>query len=136
MKPRISMISLAVSDIEAATKFYRDGLQLPMLDSLPGLAFFDLNGTWLGLSIRENLAKDSGVDPKGSGYQGFNLAHNVCSEEEVKALFEEALAAGATAVKQPQLASWGGFHAYFKDLDDHLWEIAFNPFAWVGPRDE
>ncbi len=135
MKPRISMVALGVKDLEKSIKFYRDGLQLPMLESPPGVAFFNLNGTWLGLSDRAHLANDAGVDSNGSGYSGINLAHNVSSEEEVLDVLKQAEKAGATLVKQAQKADWGGFHGYFKDLDGHLWEVAHNPFAWFGPED-
>lgn len=135
MNPRISMIALGVKDLEASVRFYRDGLGLPMLDSPPGVAFFNLNGTWLGLSERDALAKDAGVSPEGNGYSGFNLVHNVKTEEDVVVLLDQAIAAGATLVKSPQKADWGGFHGYFKDQDNHLWEVAYNPFAWIGPED-
>lgn len=135
MKARISMVALGVNDLDASIKFYHDGLGLPMLESPPGVAFFNLNGTWLGLSNRKDLAKDAGVNPEGSGYTGINLAHNVTSEKEVAEVLNQAVNAGATLIKQPQKASWGGFHGYFKDIDGHLWEVAYNPFAWVGPED-
>ncbi len=135
MKPRISMVALGVDDLERSIKFYRDGLGLPMIQSPPGVAFFNLNGTWLGLSGRDSLAKDAGVDPKGNGYRGINLAHNVRSEEEVKEVLKQAVSAGGEIVKPAQKAAWGGFHAYFKDPDGHLWEVAYNPFAWIGPED-
>lgn len=135
MKPRISMIALAVADLETSVVFYRDGLGFPKLDSPPGVAFFNLNGTWLGLSERKALAEDATVSPDGTGYNCFSLAHNVASEDEVDQLFAEVLAAGATPVKPVQKAAWGGYHGYFADPDGHLWEIAYNPFAWVGPED-
>lgn len=135
MKPRISMVALAVSDLSISVSFYQDGLGFPKMDSPPGVAFFNLNGTWLGLSEREELAKDATVSPEGTGYNGFNLAHNVTSEEEVDEVFSLAISAGATAVKEVQKAAWGGYHGYFKDPDGHLWEVAYNPFAWVGPED-
>ena len=135
MKPRISMIALGVNSLEKSIKFYRDGLGLPMLESPPGVAFFNLHGTWLGLSNRNSLARDAGVSAEGNGYKGFNLAHNVSTEEEVTEIINQAIQAGATLVKEPQKADWGGFHGYFKDPDGHLWEVAFNPFAWVGPED-
>ena len=47
-----------------------------------------------------------------------------------------AVGAGATLVKKPQKVSWGGYSGYFRDLDDHLWEVAHNPFFWIGPKDE
>lgn len=136
MKPRISMVVLAVNDLEKSIGFYRDGLGFPKMESPPEVAFFNLNGTWLGLSGRDDLAKDATVSSKGSGYNCFNLAHNVTSEAEVDHVLNQALAAGATLVKPAQKASWGGYSGYFKDPDDHLWEIAYNPFFWIGPQDE
>lgn len=135
MKPRISMITLGVDDMERAVAFYEHGLGLPRMESPPSVAFFTLNGTWLGLFGRADLAKDAGVANDGGGFAGFALAHNLKSEEEVDALYAEALAAGATPVKQPQKVFWGGYSGYFKDLDGHLWEIAHNPFFWIGPED-
>lgn len=135
MKPRISMVSLAVKDLDKAISFYQTGLGFPKMDSPPGVAFFNLNGTWLGLSERSALAEDAGISSQGTGYSGINLVHNVSSEAEVNQTIEEATKAGATLVKSPQKAAWGGYHAYFKDLDNHLWEVAYNPFIWVGPTD-
>lgn len=135
MKPRISMIALAVEDLQRSVAFYHDGLGFPKMDSPPGVAFFNLNGTWLGLSEREALAKDATVSAEGSGYNNFNLAHNVASKEDVDAVFAQALQAGAKAVKPLQEASWGGYHGYFSDPDGHLWEVAYNPYAWIGPED-
>ncbi len=136
MKPRISMVALAVNNLEKSIEFYKDGLGLPKMDSPPGVAFFNLNGTWLGLSERNALAEDATISPEGSGYNGFSLAHNVASEGEVDQVVEEALSAGATLVKPVQKSSWGGYHGYFKDPDGHLWEVAYNPFAWIGPEDK
>lgn len=136
MKPRISMITLGVRDLAAAVKFYEEGLGLPRMDSPPEVAFFTLNGTWLGLYARSALAEDATVSPEGSGFEGFTLSHNVASEAEVDAVIGEVLAAGATLVKPAQKVFWGGFAGYFKDPDGHLWEIAHNPHFWVGPRDE
>lgn len=130
------MIALAVEDLSVSRRFYEDGLGLPRMESPPGVAFFNLNGTWLGLSERESLARDAGVPADGSGYRGFSLAHNVASEQEVDQLIETAIAAGAKLIKAPTRADWGGYHAYFSDPDGHLWEIAHNPFFWVGPADE
>lgn len=135
MNPRISMVALAVKNLERATAFYESGLGLPRIDSPPGVTFFNLNGTWLGLSERESLARDAGISPDGAGYSGINLAHNVHSEEEVDTLVNTAVSAGAELVKSPRRADWGGYHGYFSDPDGHLWEIAHNPFAWIGPED-
>jgi len=136
MQPRISLITLGVRDLATAIRFYQEGLGLHRIDSPPSVAFFDLDGTWLGLYGRDALAEDIGCAPSGEGFRGVTLAHNLPSEAAVDALFEEALAAGATAVKQPQKVFWGGYSGYFADPDGHLWEVAHNPFMWIGPPDQ
>ncbi len=136
MKPRISMVTLGVRDLAASVAFYEKGLGFPRMDSPPDVAFFTLNGTWLGLYGREALAEDAKVSAEGSGFEGFSLAHNVESEKEVDEVVAQAIGAGANLVKKPQKVFWGGYSGYFKDLDGHLWEVAYNPLFWVGPRDE
>lgn len=136
MQPRISMVSLGVADLERATKFYQEGLGLPRLKPYKDtITFFDLNGSWLGLYPWDLLAEDAGVSPDGEGYRGVALAHNLHSKEAVDALMQQAVAAGASLVKEPQEVFWGGYSGYFADPDGHLWELAYNPFAWVGPED-
>ncbi len=135
MKPRISMITLGVRDLAVSIAFYEQGLGLPRMESPPEVAFFTLNGTWLGLYGREALAEDAQVSHDGEGFEGFALSHNVASEAEVDELMAQAVAAGGTLVKQPQKVFWGGYSGYFADPDGHLWEIAHNPHFWVGPSD-
>ena len=79
------------------------------------------------------MAKDINKDnppETGTGFAGITLAYNAKSKEEVVEVVELARKAGATIVKEPQDVFWGGFHAYFADLDGYYWEV-----AW-GPRDE
>ncbi len=136
MKPRISMITLGVSDMEASLGFYRDVLGFPVKEASPDVAFFNLNGTWLGLYGREALAEDATVAPEGSGFPGFSLAHNLASEAEVDQTMDQVVAAGAILVKPPQQVFWGGYSGYFKDPDGYLWEVAYNPREWIGPEDD
>ena len=135
MNPRISMITLGVRDLAASVKFYEEGLGFPRMESPPEVAFFTLNGTWLGLYDRDALAADAAVSSEGGGFESFALAHNVLSEAEVDEVIGQAVAAGAILVKKPAKVFWGGYSGYFKDLDGHLWEIAHNPHFWVGPPD-
>lgn len=136
MKPRISMITLGVRDIERSIRFYEEGLGLPRMESPPEVAFFTLNGSWLALYGREALAEDAGVPCDDVGFSGFSIAHNVESEAEVDALLAQAVDAGATLVKPAQKVFWGGYSCYFSDPDGHLWEVAHNPFFWIGPKDK
>jgi uncharacterized protein len=136
MKPRISMITLGVRDLEESVRFYEQGLGLPRMDSPPEVAFLTLQGTWLGLYGREALAEDVGVPADGTGFPGFTIAHNVDSEAAVDELLEQAISAGAKLVKPAQKVFWGGYSGYFADPDGYLWEVAHNPLFWVGPHDE
>lgn len=136
MNPRISMITLAVRDMAESVRFYEQGLGLPRMNSDPNVAFFRLNGSWLGLYGREALAEDVGIPAAGNGFSGFTLAHNLESEDAVDALMTQALEAGARLVKPAQKVFWGGYSGYFSDPDGHLWEVAHNPHFWIGPRDE
>lgn len=136
MEPRISMITLGVRDVAASVEFYERGLGFPRRESPPEVAFFTLDGTWLGIYGRDALAEDAGVSAEGGGDASFALAHNVRSEAEVDAVVERAVAAGATLVKAPRKVFWGGYSGYFADPDGHLWEIAHNPLFWIGPGGE
>ena len=48
----------------------------------------------------------------------------------------EAENAGAIIQKPAKDVFWGGYSGYFSDLDGHLWEVAWNPHFWPGPKDE
>lgn len=131
MKPKISLITLATRDLERMIVFYRDGLGFPAHNYTPGddMVMFRLEGTWLGLFPRDELAKDATISVEGAGFSGVALAHNAPSKEEVDQVFAQALAAGATSVKKPEDVFWGGYSGYFADPEGNLWEVAFNPFT-------
>jgi catechol 2,3-dioxygenase-like lactoylglutathione lyase family enzyme len=127
MEPRISLVTLGVSDLERATTFYRDGLGLPTHGDYPGVTFFQLRGTWLSLYPREDLAADAQTSAEGTGFRGFTLAHNVASKQQVDEVMQRAQAAGATITKSARDAEWGGYSGYFADPDGFFWEVAWNP---------
>jgi catechol 2,3-dioxygenase-like lactoylglutathione lyase family enzyme len=134
MKPRITLITLGVDDLERSLVFYRDGLGL----ATPGIvgkefehgavAFFDLQpGLKLALWPRASLAHDTGLPVSQRGVQGFSLAHNVASRQEVDAVMAQAGKAGAAITKPAGETFYGGYAGYFQDPDGHLWEVAWNP---------
>lgn len=130
MEPRVSIVTLGVSNLERAVAFYRDGLGWPLSGaSNENIAFFKTGGSVLALYPREELAADADTEPEGSGFSGFTLAHNVAEKHQVASALGEAETAGAKIVKEAQDASWGGYSGYFADPDRHLWEIAWNPYA-------
>jgi len=120
-----------VADLARSLAFYRDGLGLPTHDYDPaaGVVFFALEGSWLAIWPREELARDAGVSAAGSGFSGFSLAHNEPDRAGVDAVFARAAQAGATVLKAPQETFWGGYAGYFADPDGHLWEVAHNPMT-------
>jgi len=129
MEPRISIITLGVSDLARSVKFYRDGLGLPTtFKEDEGIAFFQLNGTWLALYPSVALAEDACLPPDRSRFGGVTLAHNVHSKAEADAVLAEALTAGATLLKPAADTFWGGYSGYFADPDGHPWEVAWNPY--------
>ncbi|NNU42399.1 VOC family protein [Ramlibacter montanisoli] len=134
MKPRITLLTLGVDDLERAVRFYRDGLGL----QTPGIvgtefehgavAFFDLaQGLKLALWPRASLAHDSGLQVTPRSATEFCLAHNVAARAEVDEVMAQAQQAGATLVKAAHETFYGGYAGYFQDPDGHLWEVAFNP---------
>ncbi len=134
MEQRISLITLGVADLARAVAFYENVLEWKRAPSPPEIAFFDLNGVVLSLFPHGDLARDHGgtASPVGA-YQGFALAHNVASREEVDALFARLRARGATIAKEPTVQPWGGYSGYFSDPDGHPWEVAHNPYWTIRP---
>jgi uncharacterized protein len=127
MEPRISFVTLGVSDLGRATRFYAEVLGLPQKPTPPEVSFFEMGRTWLALYPRELLAADAGVSPEGGGFPGFALAHNVRSGAEVDRLLEEVARGGGRVVRPGHKADWGGYAGYFADPDGFLWEVAWNP---------
>ncbi|HEX6828784.1 MAG TPA: VOC family protein [Burkholderiales bacterium] len=127
MEPRISFVTLGVTDLERATRFYEECLGLPRLKTPPSVTFFEMGRTWLALWSRESLADDAGVPPEGSGFRGFSLAHNVRSPAEVDALLARVGECGGKILRRGHATDWGGYAGYFADPDGFLWEVAHNP---------
>ena len=92
--------------------------------------FWHTPGTKFELYPLELLAKDISEEapPRiSSGFSGITLAYNVENKEDVDKVIEKARAAGARIAKEPQPVFWGGYHAYFADLDGYYWEVAWGP---------
>lgn len=134
MKPRITLITLGVDDLERALAFYRDGLGLVTVGIVGtefeygAVAFFDLQpGLKLALWPRASLAQDVGIAVTPPSATEFSLAHNVGSKTEVDAVMAQAAKAGARVLKAAHDTFYGGYAGYFQDPDGHLWEVAWNP---------
>lgn len=129
---RLNFITLATRDLSRSRKFFFDlfGWK-PTRQDHKDIAFFDMGGWIFGLYPWEHLAKDAKVSPKGNGFRGFTLSHNVPEREDVATVLDRAVQCGGELVKESQEVFWGGQSGYFKDLDGNLWEVAWNPYTPV-----
>ena len=132
MEPRVSLITLVVSDLDRARRFYRDGLGFPAALDVPGEVVMIHVGSKLVLSLWAESAASEEIGPvTRGGTLPFTLAHNVTSPAEVDGVLATALAAGATVSNGEQRA-WGGYSGYFVDPDGFRWEVAHNPHPIGG----
>jgi catechol 2,3-dioxygenase-like lactoylglutathione lyase family enzyme len=139
MKPRIKVLTLAVSDLERSLAFYRDGLGLPTQGVIGqefedgAVVFFHLNDDLiLALYPATSLGKDARITATRTRLGAVSIGHVVGSKEAVDAVMAEALRAGAIVTDPARDRFWGGYSGYFHDPDGHLWEIVWNP-QWPVP---
>jgi len=134
MKPRITVITIGVDDLERSLRFYREGLGLST-EGIVGaefeygaVVFIDLQlGLRLALWPRKSIAHDTELALDAKSPTEFTLGHNVNSKAEVDEVMNQARGAGAVIVKSAHDTFWGGYSGYFQDPDGHVWEVAWNP---------
>ena len=134
MQARISVITLAVLDLEASLRFYRDGLGFPS-EGIMGeefeygaVAFIQLqSGLKLALWPQRSIQQDTGLEPSPICPTQMTLGHNVYSPLEVDQAMAQAERAGAKIIKPAHTTFYGGYAGYFQDPNGHLWEIVWNP---------
>jgi RimJ/RimL family protein N-acetyltransferase/catechol 2,3-dioxygenase-like lactoylglutathione lyase family enzyme len=126
---RFHIVTLGVADLKRSRSFYTEFLATqPSSASNENIVFFDLNGTKLALYSKTALSEDAHVPETGSGFKGLTLAINVKEKSKVADVLHHAETLGATLRKPAQDVFWGGHSGYFEDFDNHLWEVAWNPF--------
>lgn len=97
MKPRITLITIGVDDLEKSLQFYRDGLGLQTQGIIGeefeygAVVFFELqHGLMLALWPRTSLAHDSTIPLQPPSATEFTIGHNVGSKKEVDAVMRQA----------------------------------------------
>ena len=125
MEPRISIVTIAVDDLDRAAAFY-EAMGLARHRIRDGVAFFQMGGAILALFLRDSAEKDSGVTFSGTPSRVY-LAYNTRSDAEVDEVLAQAEKAGGGIVKPAQRAFWGGWYGYFADTEGNIWEVAHNP---------
>ena len=136
MEQRVSVITLGVRDIARARAFYEALGWTACTPPDSPVCAFDLNGMTLGLYGWDALAEEAKIPADGGRFLGAALAYNVREKSEVAPVLAAAVAAGGTLMKAAEDVFWGGHSGYFADPDGHLWEVAWNPHAPLGPNGE
>jgi uncharacterized protein len=129
MDQRMSLVTLAVTDLEATRRFYVDGLGWEPMIYVPGdvLMMMVADKVILSLWDRDHFEAEVGPIVTGPGVAPFTLAHNVGSREEVDEVLATARRAGADPVHEGVDREWGGYTGYFGDPDGFRWEVAWAP---------
>lgn len=127
MEQRLSLVTLGVTDLTRARRFYEDGLGWTRANRHAEIVFYQLPGMVLALFGRTALAEDANVIDAGGSFSGIALAYCTRDRAEVERVLARAEAAGGTILKPAEEAFWGGYSGYFADPDGHPWEVAWNP---------
>lgn len=121
---RIDVVVLFVTDLERATRFYRDTLGLPMQFEDEASAFFNLETvSLLLLSIdgaHDLLSRDAVAAQRPAGA----TSQLVAFVEDVDATYHDLVSKGVEFVREPVDRHWGLRTAHFRDPDGNIWEIS------------
>ena len=137
MDQHVHFTTLATADLDAARRFYVEGLGWHPLLDVPGeIVFFQIApGTVLAFFEARSFARDLGRGPDRPAVSGVTLAHNVADRDAVAAVVDAMTAAGGTVLTPPEEGAFGGvFHALVADPNGVVWEVAHNP-GWSVDAD-
>ena len=137
MDQQVHFLTLATADLDAARRFYVEGLGWRPLLDVPGeIVFFQIApGTVLDFFEAGKFAQDLGRGPARPEVSSLTLAHNVASRDAVTAVVDAMAAAGGTVLTAPEEGAFGGvFHALVADPNGIVWEVAHNP-GWSVDAD-
>ena len=133
--PRLTVITLGVSNMRASIAFYEAlGFIRKLRETGEAVAFFDTGGSALALFPWELLAQDVTLpqEPRPPAFRGMTLAWNCSSVEEVDQVLDFAISKGASLLKPAHKTFYGGYSGYFADPDNHPWEVVAASGIEVG----
>jgi len=133
MQQQMSVVTLGVTDLAHARRFYAEGFGWKPVFEMADIIFFQMNGFMLGLWLKASLEED--MQQKAvSGPAAMALAHNVARREDVQPVLDRLAQYGGRITRPADAPPHGGFRGYINDPDGHSWEIAWNP-AWpISPE--
>lgn len=135
MRQKLNLITLGVGNLDKAIGFYEGLGWKRSSSSNDNLTLFPLGGIVMALYPKNLLANDVGLSSEECDFPGITLSYNAKSEEEVDEVLNQVKDLGATIIKSAQRVFWGGYSGYFKDLDGHLIEVAYNPLWELDEND-
>ena len=133
---RVSLVTIGCFDLPRVRKFYNDLGWEETDHGYVDYAVFKTAGVLLSLYSIEKLAKDSGlaIQPFENTFKGITLAINVDKPEQVDSTIEHVKKIGGKVLSEPSEASSGFKAASFADVENNIWEVAYNPDSTFDER--
>lgn len=119
---RIDAVTLAVSDLERSTRFYRDVMGFEQTSSSEAVSGFRLGAIGLDLIDRQVLLDETRLEAFPPPPGPVTLVLRV-TREEVDTYMQRLEAAGVRVVAPAEDKPLGPRIGYAADPDGHLWEI-------------
>jgi len=126
MKAQISLITVLTNDVPKMTDFYRDALGFKTKSESLNYVEFENEGVRFAVCSRQIMADITGGHgsfKENSKGQSFELAFPCESAEDVQKAYDELIAKGAVAIKEPSTMPWGQTTAFFADPEGNIHEI-------------
>jgi catechol 2,3-dioxygenase-like lactoylglutathione lyase family enzyme len=123
---RTSFVTLAVRDMPAMTRFYRQFGWPESKFSDESFVAFQTTGAVLGLFPATNYEKEFGAPPAPGAFKGFVLAINLEDAARVDAVYETMKRFdGIRIMGEPKDLSFGGRGFDFLDPEGNAWEVVW-----------
>jgi len=140
MNIRTTVVCLPVQNLDKTLTFYKNVFGLPDIQVEEGMITLELPN--LSLFLMGKGAFEAYSRKAGLGVQfpkdrvGTIISCALASEKDVNTALGNApnyggVVSGKAAIDE----TYGGYIGYISDPDGHLWEVAHNPFLWIGPKD-
>ena len=119
-------MTLAVSDMPAMTRFYRQFGWPESKFSDENFVAFQTSGAVLGLFQAKNYEKEFGAPPAPGAFKGFALAINLEDRARVDAAYETMRRFDDIRILgEPKDLSFGGRGFEFVDPEGNAWEVVW-----------
>ena len=120
---QITDVCLLVTDLDRATRFYRDTVGFELRRQAPGFTDFFTGAATLALWQVEHMRSHLGLDEKTQSGWRMMAAMQLGSVTLVDEAYRELLGRGVAFLVEPRAYPWNAYAAYFSDPEQNLWEI-------------